>query len=62
MWNISKTADRRVTWTKIWDSGYYSAHVYYSTFDAEFLEFGLESFGALCKIFDVDIFKSLLLP
>ena len=26
MWNISKTADRRVKCTKIWDLGYHSAH------------------------------------
>ena len=27
MWNISKTADHRVKRTKIWDSGYYNAHM-----------------------------------
>ncbi len=27
MWNISKTGDRRAKRTKIWDSGYYSAHM-----------------------------------
>ncbi len=27
LWNISKTADRRAKRTKIWDSGYYSAHM-----------------------------------
>ncbi len=48
MWNISKTANRRAKRTKIWDSGYYSAHTY-GTFDAWFLEFDLGSFGALCK-------------
>ncbi len=40
MWNISKTADRRTKRAKIWDSGYYSAHIE-GTFDARFLEFGL---------------------
>ncbi len=49
MWNISKMADRRVKRTKIWDSWYYSTHMDI-TFDARFLEFGLGSFGALCKI------------
>ena len=40
MWNILKTADRRVKRMKIWDSGYYSAHMEV-TVDAQFLEFGL---------------------
>ncbi len=61
MCNILKTVDRRAQRTKIWDSGYYSAHVE-DTFDALFLEFGLGSFSALCKIADVKIFKRLLLP
>ncbi len=26
-WEISKTADRRAKRTKIWDLGYYSAHM-----------------------------------
>ncbi len=40
MWNISKTADRRVKWPNIWESGFYSADMY-STFHAPFFEFGL---------------------
>ncbi len=51
MWNISKIASRRVKWMKIWNSGYYSAHIK-GTFDAQFLEFGLGSFGALCKFYN----------
>ncbi len=31
------------------------------TFDAQFLQFGLGSFGALCKISDSTIFETLLL-
>ncbi len=27
MWNISKIANRRAQTDKIWDSGYYSAHI-----------------------------------
>ncbi len=59
MWNILKMADRRAKRTKIWDPGYYSAYVRYFSIsdDARFLEFGLGSFGALCKISDVKIFK-----
>ena len=49
MWNISKTANRRAKRTKIWDWESYSAYME-GTFDARFLEFGLGSFGALCKI------------
>ena len=33
MWNISKTANPRAKWTKIWDSGSYSVYVE-GTFDA----------------------------
>ncbi len=59
MWNISKTADRRVKRTKIWDLEYYSVHIHvYGTFDAQCLEFGLGSFGAVGKI---PIFETLLL-
>ena len=47
MWKISKTTDRRAKWMEIWDSGHYSAHME-STFDAQFFEFDLGSFGALC--------------
>ncbi len=57
MWNISKTADSRVKWTKICDSGYYSANMQ-GTFDAGFIEFGLGSFSALCKISNFRIFKN----
>ncbi len=60
MWNISKTNDRTAKWTEIWDSGYYSSQIEV-TFDAGFLEFGLESFGILCKISNFTIFKTLLL-
>ncbi len=60
MCNISKTADHRAKRTKIWDSGYYSAHME-DTFDARFLEFGLGSFGALCTNSDSAIFETLLL-
>ena len=60
MWNISKTAARRAKRTNSWDSGYYSAHIEV-TFDGRFLEFGLESCSALCKIFNITIFKTLLL-
>ena len=56
MWNISKTADRRAKWTKIWVSGYYSAHSE-GTFHARFLEFVLGSFGAFCKISNFTILK-----
>ena len=36
MWNISKTTDRGVKRTEIWDSGYYSAHIE-DTFDLQTL-------------------------
>ncbi len=49
MWNILKTAKRRSKGMKIWDSGCYCAYMQ-GTFDARFLEFGLGSFSALCKI------------
>ncbi len=55
-WNISKTVDRRAKRTKFWDSGYYSTHMEV-TFNARFLEFGLASFGVLCKIFNFTILK-----
>ncbi len=58
MWNILKTADRRVKETKIWDSGYYSAHRQ-GTFDARFFEFGLGSFSALYKISNFTNFLKL---
>ncbi len=51
MWSILKMGDRRAKRTKIWDSGYYSGHIEI-TFDAQFFEFGLGSFGAICKIFE----------
>ena len=60
MWNILKTADCRVKLMKIWDSGCYSTHME-GTFDAQFLDFGLGSFRALCKISDSMIFETLLL-
>ena len=60
MWNISKTADCRAKRTNIWVSGYYSVYIY-GTFDARFLELGLGSFTALCKIFDSTIFETQLL-
>ncbi len=60
MWNISRMADRRMKPTKIWDSMSYSAHIQ-ATFDARFLDFGLGSFGPLCKISDFTIFETLLL-
>ena len=59
MWNISKTVGRRAQRMKLWDSGYYRAHMEV-TFDARFLEFGLGSF-AFCKISNFTIFKTLLL-
>ncbi len=49
MWNISKTDNCWAKRTKIWESGSYRAHRE-GTFDAQFLEFGLGSFGALWKI------------
>ena len=55
MYNILKTADRRAKRAKIW--GYYSAHRQ-GTFDARSLEFGLGSFGALCKISDLNDFQN----
>ncbi len=55
-WNISKIADRRAKLTIIWESGYYSAYMQ-GTFDARFLEFGLGSLDALCKIYDSAILK-----
>ncbi len=60
MCNILKTADSRAKRTEIWDLWCYSAHRL-GTFDARFLEFGLGSFGALCKISDIKILKRLLL-
>ncbi len=60
MWNISKMANRRAKRTKVWNSGYYSVYVE-GTFDARFLEFGLGSFSALCKISNFTIFKTQLL-
>ncbi len=57
MWNISKTADRRVKRTKIWDLESYSAYME-GTFDAQFVEFGLGSFSALCKISNLTIRSS----
>ena len=60
IWNISKTANRRAKRTKIWDSGFYGAYMK-GTFDARFLEFGLGSFGALCKISNFTIFETPLL-
>ena len=61
IWYISKRDNRRAKRTNIWDSGSFSAYME-GTFDVRFLEFGLGSFGALCKIFDSTIFKTLLLP
>ena len=55
---ILKTADRRAKRTKIWYSGYYSTHRQ-GTFDARLVEFGLGSFGALCKISSFTIFLLL---
>ena len=60
MQNNSKTANRRANRTKIWDSGCYSAFRE-STCDAQFLEFDLGPFGALCKISHFTMFKTLLL-
>ncbi len=40
MWNILKTVNRRTKQTKVWGSGYYSAHMEV-TFDARFLELGV---------------------
>ena len=54
-WNIFKTANRRANQTKIWDSGFYSAHML-GTFDIRFLEFDLGPFGALCKISNYPFF------
>ena len=39
MWNISKTVEHSAKRTKLWVSGYYSAHSE-GTFDARFPEFG----------------------
>ena len=58
MWNILQTANRRAKRMKLWDSGYYSAYMQ-GTFDARLLEFGLRSFGALCKISNFTIFLKL---
>ena len=52
-------AGHRAKQMKIWDSRYHSAHMQ-SAFDARFLEFGLGSFCALCKIFDSTFFETLL--
>ncbi len=47
---------------KIWGSGYYSAYVE-GTCDAQLIEFGLGSFGALCTIIsDSTIFETLRTP
>ncbi len=48
-------ANRRAKRTNIWDSVQYSAYMQ-GTFDARFLEFGLGSFSALCKISNFTIF------
>ncbi len=59
MWNISTTANRSAKRTKLWDSRSFSAYME-GTFDARFLEFGLGSFGAFCKIFNFTIFETPL--
>ena len=59
MWDSSKTSDRTAKLGKIWISGYYSAYSE-ATFDARFLEYGLGSFGAFCKLSNFTIFKTLL--
>ena len=73
MWNILKTADDRAKRTKFGtrDPTMHicsvllipnNAHTYMRrTFDARWLEFGLGSFGELCKISDSTIFETLLL-
>ena len=58
MWNISKTDEGRAKWAKILVSGQYSVHSD-GTFHARFLEFGLRSFGACCKISNFTIFKTM---
>ena len=57
MCNILKTTGRRAKQTKIWASWYYSAHSE-GGFHARFLEFGLGSFGAFCKISNFTICSS----
>ncbi len=59
MWNISKIDHRTAKGTKIWENLIQCK--YAGTFGARFLEFGLGSFGALCKISNFTIFKTLLL-
>ncbi len=60
MSNIWEKADRRGKRRKIWDSGSHTRYMW-GTFDTRFLEFGLGSFGAFCKISDSTIFETLLL-
>ncbi len=62
MCNILKTADRRVKGNEIWNlRSYFDMLHMLGTFHVRFFEFSLGSFGALCKISDVKIFKGLLL-
>ncbi len=61
MWNILKIVHRRAKGTEIWDSRYYCAQIEV-TFDARLLEFGLGSFGALCKISNFTICETRFLP
>ncbi len=56
MSTILQTADRRAKRTKIWYSRYYSVHVEH-IFDARFLEFGLGSLGAVCKMSNFTFLK-----
>ncbi len=51
MWNISRTKK-----TKIWDSGYYEVYTC-RLGNFHFRNFGLGSFGSLCKISDVIMFQ-----
>ena len=60
MCNILKMAYCRAKGTKIWDS--HSCITAYGGRISCFFEFSLGSLSALCKISDVKIFKSLLLP
>ncbi len=58
MWNTSKMIVKR-NGRKVGTWGT-TVHIY-GTFDARILEFGLGSFGALCKILDSAIFDTLCL-
>ena len=58
-WNISKPADRRAKLMNIWDSGYYSAHIWYFWCLIPWVWF--EVMRCTCKISDSTNFETLLL-